>query len=130
MMAQGNTERGLAARNSIDRTMQRIEKLLDRETEALRAHAAIDLKESNNSKSQALLELGLATRSLEGIPLDPDLIRRLKLLRTKLETNSAVLRRHLEAVREVANVVADTIQDRDWDGTYSQHAGGGYGGYR
>lgn len=137
MMAQGNSERGLHARNTIDRTMQRIEKLVDRETEALRTRTAIDLKESNNSKSQALLELGLAARSLEGIQLDADLVERLKLLRTKLEVNQTMLRRHLEAVREVASVVADTIQDREWDGTYSQHVtsggGNGYGyggGYR
>lgn len=130
MMAQGNSDRGTAARNTIDRTMQRIEKLVDRETEALRTRSAIDLKESNNSKSQALLELGLAARSLDGIALDADLVQRLKLLRTKLEVNQVMLRRHLEAVREVASVVADTIQDREWDGTYSQHAaaGGGYGG--
>lgn len=137
MMAQGNSERGLHARNTIDRTMQRIEKLVDRETEALRTRTAIDLKESNNSKSQALLELGLAARSLEGIQLDADLVERLRLLRTKLEVNQTMLRRHLEAVREVASVVADTIQDREWDGTYSQHvtsgSGNGYGyggGYR
>ena len=111
--------------------MQRIEKIVDRETEALQTRAAIDLKESNNSKSQALLELGLATRGLEGGALDPDLVEGLKVLRTKLAFNQTVLRRHLEAVREVASVVADTIQDRDWDGTYSQHAAAGaYGGYR
>lgn len=129
MMPQGFSERGQAARSSIDRTMQRIEKLVDRETEALRSRATIDLRESNNGKSQALLELGLAARSLEGVTLDPELIARLKALRSKLETNRAILRRHLEAVREIAGVVAETIQDREWDGTYSQHVGTG-GTYR
>lgn len=123
MIALGTSERGLAAHNSIDRTMQRIEMLVERETEALASRASIDLRESNNSKSQALLELGLAARSLEGVPLDPELVQRLKALRGKLEANRAVLRRHLEAVREIASVVADTIKDREWDGTYSQHAG-------
>jgi hypothetical protein len=127
MMAQVTKERTLATRTSIERTMQRIEKLVDSETAALRSRAAIDLKESNNGKSQALLEFSLAIRSLEGTPLDVDLVKRLKALRGKLETNRVVLRMHLEAVREVANVVADTIQDSEWDGTYSQHvAPGGY----
>jgi hypothetical protein len=125
MMTRGNGERRTVARGAIERTMQRIEKLLDRETEALNSRTAIDLKESNNSKSQALLELGLAARYLDGGPLDPELVERLKALRGKLEANQAVLRRHLDAVREVANVVADTIQDREWDGTYSEHAGSG-----
>jgi hypothetical protein len=129
MMRQGYNDRGLAVSSSIDRTMQRVEKLLDRETEALRSRQPIDLKESNNGKSQALLELSLAARSLEGIKIDPELSRRLKALRGKLETNQAVLRRHLEAVREVASVVAETIQDVEWDGTYSQQVGAG-GGHR
>lgn len=132
MMAQSSRDHRFAARNAIDRTMQRIEVLVDRETEALRTRAAIDLKESNNNKSQALLELGLAARSLEGIELDSDLVSRLRMLRGKLEANQSMLRRHLEAVREIAGVVADTIQDSEWDGTDSQHAGSGgyYGGYR
>ncbi len=125
MMAQTNSERGLAARNSIDRTMQRIEVLVDIETEALNTRAVIDLKESNNKKSQALLELGLAVRVLEGVQLDPDLVDRIRALRSKLEVNQAVLRRHLEAVREVAGVVAGIIQDKDWDGTYSAHVTSG-----
>lgn len=77
MMVQGGNERGVALRNTIDRTMQRVEKLIDRETEALRSRTPIDLKESNNGKSQALLELSLATRSLDGALLDPDIVRRL-----------------------------------------------------
>jgi hypothetical protein len=127
---QRNNERSTAVRNSIRKTMQRIDKILDRETEALQTRAAIDLKESNNRKSQALLELGLATRGLEDIRLDPELVEGLKALRAKLAFNQTVLRRHLDAVREVASVVADTIQDRDWDGTYSPHAATGSGSHR
>jgi hypothetical protein len=120
MTARGTGEHSLAARSSIDRTMQRIETLVERETEALRSRVVIDLRESNNGKSQALLELGLVARTLEGIPVDAELIQRLKALHGKLEHNRAVLRKHLEAVREIAGVVAGTIQDSEWDGTYSQ----------
>jgi hypothetical protein len=129
MMAPNSGERGLAARSSIDRTMQRIEKLVERDTEALRLRVDIDLRESNNGKSQALLELGLVARTLEGIPFDAELIQRLKALHGKLENNRAVLRKHLDAVREIAGVVAGTIQDSEWDGTYSQQGGSG-GAYR
>jgi hypothetical protein len=129
MMAPNSGERSLAARSSIDRTMQRIEKLVERETEALRLRVDIDLRESNNGKSQALLELGLVARTLESIPFDAELIQRLKSLHGKLENNRAVLRKHLDAVREIAGVVAGTIQDSEWDGTYSQQGGSG-GAYR
>ena len=125
MQQHGTSRRAREARTSIDRTMLRIEKVLERETEALRSRVAIDLRESNNRKSQALLELGLAARSLEGIPLDDELVQRLKALRGKLETNRTILGRHLEAVREIATVVADTIQESERDGTYSQHVASG-----
>lgn len=128
MMPQATTEHSLAARSSIEKTMQRVEMVVDSETAALRARAAIDLKDFNNRKSQALLEFSLAVRALDGKTLDSDLVERLKVLRGKLETNRVVLRMHLEAVREIAGVVADTIQDSEGDGTYSQFAGaGGYG---
>lgn len=125
MMAQVTHKRAHAARNAIDQTMQRIEMLIERETEALRSRSAIDLKELSNGKNQALLELGLAARALEGIPLEEELVARLKALRGKLETNRAVLRMHLDAVREVANIVAATIQHSEWDGTYSQSVASG-----
>ena len=127
MMAQATNERGLATRSSIEKTVERVERLVDSETEALRSRKAIDLKEFNNGKSQALLEFSHAVRALDGMPLDDKLIARLKALRGKLETNQVALRMHMEAVREIVGVVADTIHDSEWDGTYSQHAG--YGGF-
>jgi hypothetical protein len=125
MMANVIAKRGMATRTSIERILQRVEKLVDGETAALKSRAAIDLKEFNNGKSQALLEFSLAIRSLEGATLDPELIERLKKLRGKLETNRVVLRMHLEAVREIATVVSDSIKAAEWDGTYSQQTGAG-----
>lgn len=128
MMTQTTADRSSAMRASIEKTMQRVEKLVDSETAALRSRTPIDLKESNNGKSQALLEFSHAVRALEGVPLDDALVGRLRQLRGKLETNRAVLKRHLEAVREIADVVADTIQHSEGDGTYSQY-GSDYGSY-
>ena len=123
MIANVIKERAMATHGSIGKILQRIEKLVDRETVALRSRAPIDYREFNNGKSQALLELNLAIRSLGATTLDAELIERLKILRGKLETNRVVLRMHLDAVREIANVVSETIQDREWDGTYSQYGG-------
>ncbi len=125
MMAHVIGKRGMATRGSIERILHRVEKLVDGETAALRSRAAIDLKEFNNGKSQALLEFSLAIRSLDGATLDAELTKRLKVLRGKLETNRGVLQMHLEAVREIASVVADSIKDAEWDGTYSQLTGSG-----
>jgi hypothetical protein len=123
MIANVIKERAMATHGSIGKILQRVEKLVDRETVALRSRAPIDYREFNNGKSQALLELNLAIRSLGATTLDAELIERLKILRGKLETNRVVLRMHLDAVREIANVVSETIQDREWDGTYSQYGG-------
>jgi hypothetical protein len=125
MIAYVIGKRGMATRSSIEKILHRVEKLVDGETAALRSRAAIDLKEFNNGKSQALLEFSLAIRSLDGATLDAELTKRLKVLRGKLETNRGVLQMHLEAVREIASVVADSIKDAEWDGTYSQLTGSG-----
>jgi hypothetical protein len=125
MMAHVIGKRGMVTRSTIEKILHRVEKLVDGETAALKSRAAIDLKEFNNGKSQALLEFSLAIRSLDGAMLDAELIERLKLLRGKLETNRGVLQMHLEAVREIASVVADSIKDAEWDGTYSQLTGSG-----
>lgn len=125
MMSDVMNERALATRSSIEKTVQRVEKLVDSETAALRSRQAVDLREFNNGKSQALLEFTHAVRSLEGATLDDKLIKRLKVLRDKLESNRVALRMHMEAVREIVGVVADTIHDSEWDGTYEQHIGSG-----
>jgi hypothetical protein len=114
-------ERAPVTRSALERTMQRVERIVDSETAALRSRAPINVKEFNNGKSQALLELSIASRSLDAAMLDDELIKRLKTLRGKLETNRVVLHMHLEAVREIANVVSEIIKDSEWDGTYSQH---------
>jgi hypothetical protein len=128
MTATATRERPTFTPGSIERTIARVERLLDAETAALRTRAPFDLRESSNGKSQALLEFSLAIRGLQGGAIEPELAARLKSLREKLEINRRVLRMHLEAVREITDIVAGTIRDSEWDGTYSQHIEtGGYG---
>jgi hypothetical protein len=107
------------AHGPVDRAVARLEEVVDQETTALRARTAIDLKDFNNKKSQGLLELNRALRQLDGTPRDKAVLARLASLRAKLDTNRAILEVHLEAVREVATVMADAIRDAESDGTYS-----------
>jgi hypothetical protein len=65
------------------------------------------------------VELARAMRHFEGSALDPSLVSSLSGLRAKLETNRAVLKMHLEAVKEVSTVVADAMRHADSDGTYA-----------
>jgi hypothetical protein len=104
---------------SVDRAIEYLGALIDQETNALRTRAAIDLAEFNNRKNQGLLELNRALRALDRSSAGAWIAARLAGLRTKLDANRALLQTHVEAVREVAGVVADSIRDSESDGTYS-----------
>jgi hypothetical protein len=107
-----------AAGASIERAIEYLGAVVEQETHALRARGHVDLTEFNNRKNQGLLELNRALRSLDpaaGKSIAP----RLADLRAKLDINRALLKTHMEAVREVASVVAEAIRDSDSDGTYS-----------
>jgi hypothetical protein len=104
-----------------------LEAVIDQETEALRSHLPIDLKEFNRMKSQALVELTRGLRPFEGQALDSKIGSNLSRLRKKLDTNREVLHQHLEAVREISTMLCDAIRDLESDGTYSRGARG-YGG--
>lgn len=98
--------------------LNRLEETIDQETSALRALDASAIGEFNSRKSQSLLELDRAERLLRGRPLPPHVSDRLRTLQTKLESNRWLLLLHLEAVREVAAVIAGAMCEAESDGTY------------
>jgi hypothetical protein len=100
--------------------IDRLAEIIDEETAQLHRHAAVDLRDFNDRKSQGLLELTRAMRQLDsGAASDIGLRDRLSGLRAKLESNQRALKLHLEAVREISTIVSDAIRDADSDGTYS-----------
>jgi hypothetical protein len=116
-------ERGRSPGGAIEIVLQRLEEVVDQETAALRSRKAVDLKEFNDRKSHALLDLSRALKQMQGGgTLPPQVERRLAGLRAKLEENRRVLQMHLEAVREVSTRLADVIRDQDSDGTYGPAA--------
>ena len=100
--------------------IQRLEEIIEQETMALRARQAINLKDFNDRKSQALLELTRSLRHVQGVGPDPALAARVGALKMKLTINQAALKVHLEAVREISNALSDAIRQADSDGTYTQ----------
>lgn len=101
------------------RAVERTEDLLDEETRALENRRVIDLVSFVRRKNQSLLEITRAARALKDFEVEPAVTDRLTGLKDKLERNQAVLRLHLEAVREVAELLAKAARDVDSDGTYS-----------
>ncbi len=112
--------RGAGHLPMLDVSIQRLEEIIDIETAALRERKAIDLKEFNDRKSHALLELTRSLRSLQGAGPNPALAERVAALKTKLAINQAMLQIHLEAVREIATSLSDAIRHSESDGTYTQ----------
>lgn len=105
----------MALRNAAARLAQ----ALDCETTALKERRPVDMGELSDRKNQCLLELSRISRTVAPDALDPQLTALLRELRGKLEENRSVLKLHLEAVQEVADVLASVIRDAESDGTYS-----------
>ena len=108
-----------AATSAFERCIERLEDVVDQETAALKSRAPADLREFNNRKSQGLLELSRSLRYFQVAPPTNAVLERLAGLREKLDINQAVLKLHLDAVREVSTIMADAIRDAESDGTYS-----------
>ena len=106
--------------STIELSIQRLEDIVEQETTALRERRVVNLKDFNDRKSQALLELTRLLRTLQGASPSPALAARVGQLKSKLMVNQAVLKLHLEAVREVATSLADAIRNSESDGTYTQ----------
>lgn len=104
---------------ALGQAVGRLEVLLDQEMAALRHASVEDLRDFNNRKAQAFVELNRAVGGLAGQAPSADLRARLSSLRQKLDVNRRTLKMHLDAVQEVAGMLADQIRDAESDGTYS-----------
>jgi hypothetical protein len=108
-----------AATAMLDTAIKRLAEVIDQETSALRNRTPVDLNTFNTRNSHGLLELDRALRLLGGADPGEPLKNALRTLRQKLETNRQVLATHLDAVREVATIIAEAIRSVESDGTYS-----------
>ncbi len=104
---------------AFERCIDRLEEVVDQETAALRNRSHADLREFNNRKSQGLLELSRSLKFFQAAPPSNAVLERLAGLREKLDVNQAVLKLHLDAVREVSTIMSDAIRDSESDGTYT-----------
>ena len=100
--------------------IDRLESILERETGSLKSYTITELKELNHRKSQCLLELMRASRSLEGQPQSRVLADRLAALRATLDRNQVALQTQVDAVREIAAIIANALRDTESDGTYDE----------
>ncbi|MBB4040784.1 shikimate kinase [Microvirga flocculans] len=103
------------------KSLDRLEETLDMETAALMARDLSGLEEFNRRKSQCLLEISRMVRTADVSALDDASASRLEDIREKIERNQDILRRHMQAVEEVATIISNAIQSAESDSTYSAH---------
>jgi hypothetical protein len=104
---------------SLVKSIERVEHIIDLETESLQQYQPVDLGGFNHQKSHGLLELTRAMRALGTASFDQQIMEDLARLREKLERNLTALDIHLKAVRQVSTLIARAIEDDNSDGTYS-----------
>ena len=105
--------------SSISTILARLEEAVEDETSGLRADPRYDLRASNARKSRHLYELSRAMKSMASSDLGAQHREALQRLRSRLDENEMVLKAHLSAVGEVADLLQDVIERHEADGTYS-----------
>jgi hypothetical protein len=115
MNAHHKTESG-DVRAAIGAALARVEAIVTQETALLGENRVVDLAEFNHRKRHVLLELNRILRHSGAGPraMNADAIRLVALL----EENQRMLARHLQAVDEIATLLARAIQEAESDGTY------------
>ncbi|KAA2234720.1 hypothetical protein [Salinarimonas soli] len=100
--------------------IERLEDLLDHETRGLGRLSLEELKDVNRRKSLCLLDFMRAARSLNEHAVTDHLRDRIRALRDAIGRNATVLQTHLDAVREIAGTISQSLHERESDGTYSE----------
>ena len=103
--------------------VRRLEEVLDQEIDALNEQRNAELPDCNRRKSRALLELTRIARTVPPDAVDAGLRNGIAGLRAKLVRNRDLLQIHINAVREVADLLARVMAEQDSDGTYVSRPG-------
>lgn len=99
--------------------VDRVEAVLDAEIDVLTRQIPTDISEIGNRKRQGLLEMSRALKAAAAGGPRPEVRERLGRFAAKVEQNRAVLGTQLRAVREIADIIAQTLLEAESDGTYS-----------
>ena len=104
----------------IKSVLGRLEMIIDNENNRIGSDPEFDLKVSNAHKSRCLYELSMLFRDTDPADLAAHHVVQLHDLKKKLVLNARRVEAHLEAVRAVADILKNAVQNADADGTYSQ----------
>jgi hypothetical protein len=110
----------MSSDHRIQSVLGRLETIIDNENDRIGKDPAFDLKVSNAHKSRCLYELTMMFRDTPHADIASGYIDQVRGIKSKLAINARRVEAHLNAVRAVADLLKNAIQDADTDGTYSQ----------
>ncbi|PWV95262.1 hypothetical protein DFR52_11419 [Hoeflea marina] len=97
----------------------RLEEVLDIENESIGSDDSFDLTRSNVLKGRCLYDMTLLVRDAGTRGFNAVHAAQLKAVSEKLAANSAKVKAHMDAVREVTDLLKDVVSEAEADGTYS-----------
>ena len=97
----------------------RVEETLQAETDVITEYRNDELPLINERKSRALFDLDRAIKGLQPEEVTEAAWARVHHLRDSLEENRRLLLIHLNAAREISELIERVMADADSDGTYN-----------
>ena len=93
--------------------------MLDEENTKLGKDKTFDLTRTNAIKSRCLYEMSVLMRDTGARRIGREAEVQLGDIRKKLEINTVKVKAHMDAVREVAEMLKEVATEAEADGTYS-----------
>nr|WP_321454767.1 hypothetical protein [uncultured Cohaesibacter sp.] len=100
-------------------TVQHAIRVVTKETRALKEGQKADLRSFSDEKSRVLLALSRLTAGRNIESFSSAATSELLVLRKLLAENHSVLKRHLDAVREITELLSKAMLEAESDGTYA-----------
>ncbi|KGF69153.1 hypothetical protein LL06_12555 [Hoeflea sp. BAL378] len=103
----------------VNGVLSRLEAVIDAENAAIGSDRRFDFKQSNALKSRCLYDMTVLFRVVKPSDLDEQQKNLLATVKAKLDRNQLKVRAHMEAVRDIAEMIKATVTASEADGTYS-----------
>lgn len=116
-------------RQGIENVLDGLIVLLDQERKALKDMERTQFGDLTRQKLQLLAQLNRAVKSPGSSSLPLSVAEKLRQARRMLDENAAMLKRRMDAIREISAMISREIRDAESDGTYSV-SGSVAGAYR
>lgn len=100
--------------------LSRLEAIIDAENAAIGSDPEFDIARSNSIKSRCLYDMTMLFNGTRPADLEPAHQSHLETVKSKLRINNMKVKAHMEAVRDIADMIKETVAAHEADGTYSE----------